>query len=126
MTMARYSVGNEFKVIKMFNWDNKFFSVGHTGTIVKIKHDGVSNLYYIKWNHTNKGFHNCSGYCEDGYGWCVSSRMIDNYTQPIELKLISKNPLPEDPRLRGIALKIIQLEKKFKRNQDAKRSLANV
>ena len=127
MTMVRYDIGDEIKVVKGFNYDNSIFRKGDIGTIVHLEYNEEQDYsqYFIQWTHTQKNFHDCAGYCPMGFGWCVSSEVLDINTQPLK-ELISKNPLPEDPRLRGIALKIIQLEKKFKRKQDAKRSLANV
>ena len=120
-TNCKYNIGDEFKVVSRFTQDGKHFNVGHSGTIVGSYSYG---MYDIQWNHTNRGFHNCGGRCKSGTGWCVPQIIIDLDTELIELEL--KNPLPEDPRLRGIALKIIQLENKFKKQQEAKRSLANV
>ena len=127
MTMVRYDIGDEIKVVKGFDYDNSIFRKGDIGTIVHLEYDEEQDYsqYFIQWTHTQKNFHDCAGYCPMGFGWCVSSEVLDSNTQPLE-ELISKNPLPDNPRLRGIALKIIQLEKKFKRKQDAKRSLANV
>lgn len=130
MTTVRYKINDDFVVTQSFEWDGKKFIIGQKGTIKHIPYEeiddsGMDLRYYVEWDHENRGFHDCGGYCHLHHGWCIASNTLDSNSRLMyESKAV--NPLPEDPRLRGIALKIIQLEKKFKRKQDAKRSLANV
>lgn len=60
------------------------------------------------------------------YNFSIATFMYPNiymmYTDRFELigQETSRPPLPEDPRLKGICLKIRELDKKFKRKQEAK------
>lgn len=128
MTMALYNIGDEFEVISSFKFEGKSFATSRKGIVKEIIDDDWTKeiRYYTQWDFKDPGFHDCGGHCTYGYGWCVDSIVLERHTQLILDTSSSANPLPEDPRLRGIALKIIQLEKKFKRKQEAKRSLANV
>lgn len=60
------------------------------------------------------------------YNFSIATIMYPNvymmYTDRFELigQETSRPPLPEDPRLKGICLKIRELDKKFKRKQEAK------
>ena len=129
MTTARYKIDDEFVVTQSFKWDGMNFRIGQKGTIKHISEEddvlGMHSRYFIKWDHEDQRLHDCDGYCPLYHGWCIDINMLDGNSKLIyESKAV--NPLPDDPRLRGIALKIIQLERKFKKAQDAKRSLANV
>lgn len=129
MTIVRYKIDDEFVVTQSFKWDDMDFRIGQKGTIKHIseKDDdlGMNPRYFIEWDHEDLRFHDCGGYCLLHHGWCIDiTRLEDNSKLIYESKAV--NPLPDDPRLRGIALKIIQLERKFKKAQEAKRSLANV
>ena len=126
MTIVRYKIDDDFVVTQSFEWDGKKFSIGQKGTIKHIPYEetddsGMDLRYYIEWDHEDRGFHDCGGYCPLYHGWCIAVNTLDDNSRLIyESKAV--NPLPEDPRLRGIALKIVQLESKFKRYQDLKKS----
>lgn len=129
MTIVRYKIDDEFVVTHSFKWDDMNFRIGQKGTIKHISEEnddlGMSLRYFIEWEHEDRRFHDCGGYCPLHHGWCIDITRLEGNSKLIyESKAV--NPLPDDPRLRGIALKIIQLERKFKKAQDAKRSLTNV
>lgn len=123
MTTPNFSIGDFFTVLTPFSYDGKDFSPDKQGRILYIEHDvwDGSTRYYIEWTHTENGFHTCEGRCQSGYGWCIPTEKVDRNCIS-KSETATKNPLPEDPRLRGIALKIIQLETKFKRYQELKKS----
>ena len=72
--------------------------------------------YYINFDISSGPTYN---FVIDAIGY---SNIYMMYTDRFELvgQEGSRPPLPEDPRLRGIALKIRELDKKFKRKQEAK------
>ena len=130
MTTTQYKIDDEFVVTNSFEWDGMKFKIGQTGTI---KHFSIENgdfyendpRYFVAWDHEDQRLHDCGGFCPLYHGWCIESNKL-LYNSRLVYESKATNPLPDDPRLRGIALKIIQLERKFKKSQDAKRSLANV
>ncbi len=123
MTTQNFSIGDFFTVLTPFSCDGKVFSTGKQGTILHIEHDDWdgSNRYFIEWTHTENGFHDCAQRCQSGYGWAIPTEKVD-WNCISESETATKNPLPENPRLRSIALKIIQLDTKFKRYQELKKS----
>jgi hypothetical protein len=119
--MSNYTIGDAIVVTEDFEFDEVTFKEGQTGTIVDIREDVD---YYdggtlsIQWDFTNRHFHHCSHLCPVGTGYNVAiKRAKIALNQPS-----AGNPLPADPRLRGIALKILQMETRFKRRQEAKKS----
>lgn len=72
--------------------------------------------YYINFDIKSGPTYNCV------IGTIVYSNIYMMHINRFELvgQEGSRPPLPEDPRLRGIALKIRELDQKFKRKQEAK------
>jgi hypothetical protein len=119
--MNNYNVGDTIIVTEDFTFDEVDFEIGQTGTIVGIRdnedyYDG--GTLSVQWDFSNHNFHSCGELCPVGTGYNVTiKRAKIALTQPS-----IGNPLPADPRLRGIALKILQMETRFKRRQEAKRT----
>jgi hypothetical protein len=119
--MSNFTIGDKIVVTNDFIFDEVKFKVGQTGTIVDINIDEdryERGTLSIQWDFANGNFHSCNGTCpaKTGYNVTVNRAKI-MLQQPT-----TGNPLPEDPRLRGIALKILQMETRFKRRQEAKRT----
>lgn len=123
MTTPLYNIGDIIIVQETFKHDACTFYVGNRGKVV----DNVIFPHYlgIEWldGKTNRRFHSCGGNCSEHSGYNVDIRLLKLYTslEPVDTSVVP-NPLPTDPRLRGIALKIIQLDTKFKRYQELKKS----
>lgn len=108
-----FNIGDRVRPIS----DRDFSDFGE-GTIVAEYSPGG---YYINWDHPNGStYHN---------SFKGNNNTRENYTnvymmfyETIELlsDAIDRPPLPTDPRLRGICLKIRQLDKKFKDRQEHK------
>lgn len=118
--MSNFTIGDKIVVTEDFRFDEVKFIVGQTGTIVSIidEQDYYDNgTLSIQWDFLNNNFHSCGDLCPVGTGYNVSVRRAKiMLAQPS-----TGNPLPEDPRLRGIALKILQMETRFKQRQLAKK-----
>ena len=114
--MKRYNKGDRIVVTDNFEYDNVTFLIGMTGTILKWQSDrGVNGVYSIEWDHEDKqNFHSCGGLSLTSQGYNVDA--YDAKLGPIGVDL-QANPLPDDPRLRGIAIKIKQMETRFKTQQ---------
>lgn len=118
-----YNLGDIIVVTENFKHDGCTFKLGDRGKVV----DNVIFPHYlgIEWldGKTNKHFHSCGGNCSEHSGYNVDIRLLELNTslEAVDPSVVP-NPLPTDPRLRGIALKIIQLDSKFKRYQELKKS----
>lgn len=119
--MSNFTIGDKIVVTEDFRFDEVKFKEGQTGTIVDIsigddRYEG--GTLSIQWDFPNGSFHSCNGNCPNKSGYNVTvNRAKIMLAQPS-----TGNPLPADPRLRGIALKIIQMETRFKRKQEAKKA----
>jgi hypothetical protein len=119
--MSNFTIGDKIVVTDDFRFDEVKFKVGQTGTIVDIKlnHDKYEGgTLSIQWDFQNHNFHSCQGLCSIGTGYNVTVNRAKIMLQQSS----TGNPLPDDPRLRGIALKIIQMETRFKLRQERKKS----
>ena len=119
--MSNFTIGDHIIVTDDFRFDEVNFKTGQTGTIVDInmgEDRWEGGTLSIQWDFSNRNFHSCQGKCPilTGYNVTVNRAKIA-LAQPS-----TGNPLPEDPRLRGIALKILQMETRFKRRQEAKKA----
>jgi hypothetical protein len=114
-----YIKGERVIVTDDFEYDNVTFIAGMTGTILTFHSDrGVSGIVSIEWDHEDKqNFHTCGGICLNNRGYNLDA--YEAKLGPITLD-IKANPLPDDPRLRGIAIKIKQMETRFKQRQLSK------
>jgi hypothetical protein len=114
-----YIKGERLVVTEDFEYDNASFIAGMTGTIIKFHTDrGISGIVSILWDHEDKqNFHTCGGLCPSNRGYNLD--VYEAKLGPITTD-IKANPLPDDPRLRGIAIKIKQMETRFKIKQLAK------
>lgn len=114
-----YIKGERLIVTEDFEYDGASFIAGMTGTILKFHKDrGISGIVSIEWDHEDKqNFHTCGGICLSYRGYNLD--VYEAKLGPITLD-IKANPLPDDPRLRGIAIKIKQMETRFKQRQLAK------
>ena len=117
--MMEYIKGERVIVTDDFEYDNVTFIAGMTGTILTFHSDrGVSGIVSIEWDHEDKqNFHTCGGICLNNRGYNLDA--YEAKLGPITLD-IKANPLPDDPRLRGIAIKIKQMETRFKQRQLSK------
>lgn len=52
---------------------NRYLLAGHTGTICDQDGDGRPG---VRWDVFSGG-HDCSGHCEDGYGWYVNETQME-------------------------------------------------
>jgi hypothetical protein len=111
--------GEKIIVTEDFDYDGASFIAGMTGTVLKFHMDrGVEGIVSVEWDHDDKqNFHSCGGLCLTHRGYNLD--VHDAKLGPISLD-IKANPLPTDPRLRGIAIKIKQMETRFKQRQLAK------
>lgn len=114
-----YNIGDTIVVDKIFECDGVNFYSGDRGTIIELED------YYVAISWDNKHdpeFHDYNGLHSTSTCWCILAHVLKKKAHVEFLKEANGNPLPEDPRLRGIALKIVQLESKFKRYQELKKS----
>lgn len=117
--MSNFTIGDKIVVTDNFVFDEVKFKVGQTGTIVDINIDDdryEGGTLSIQWDFSNGSFHSCNGHCPARTGYNVTA----NRAKIMLAQPSTGNPLPADPRLRGIALKILQMETRFKRRQEAK------
>jgi hypothetical protein len=114
-----YIKGEKIIVTEDFDYDGASFIAGMTGTILKFHKDrGLSGIVSIVWDHEDKqNFHTCGGLCPSYHGYNLDA--YEAKLGPITAD-VKANPLPDDPRLRGIAIKIKQMETRFKQRQLAK------
>jgi hypothetical protein len=117
--MLEFNKGERLVVTEDFEYDSASFIAGMTGTIIKFHPDrGYAGIVSILWDHEDKqNFHTCGGLCPSSRGYNLDA--YEAKLGPITLD-IKANPLPDDPRLRGIAIKIKQMETRFKQRQLAK------
>ncbi len=117
--MLKFNKGERLVVTEDFEYDSATFLTGMTGTVLKFHSDrGVSGIVSVEWDHDDKqNFHSCGGLCLTHRGYNLD--VHDAKLGPITLD-IKANPLPDDPRLRGIAIKIKQMETRFKQRQLSK------
>jgi hypothetical protein len=114
-----YNIGDTIIIDEEFEYDSVDFYIGNQGTVVGIE----QNFIAISWtNKNNPSFHDFNGTSLVNNCWCIPASVLKKKAHVEFLKEANGNPLPEDPRLRGIALKIVQLESKFKRYQELKKS----
>ena len=112
----KYIKGERVIVTEDFDYDGASFIAGMTGTILKFHTDrGISGIVSILWDHEDKqNFHTCGGLCLSSRGYNLD--VYEAKLGPIDVA-VDANPLPDDPRLRGIAIKIKQMETRFKQRQ---------
>jgi hypothetical protein len=117
--MLEFNKGERLVVTEDFEYDGTSFLAGMTGTVLKFHADrGYAGIVSIEWDHEDKqNFHTCGGLCLSSRGYNLDA--YEAKLGPITLD-IKTNPLPDDPRLRGIAIKIKQMETRFKQRQLAK------
>jgi hypothetical protein len=117
--MLEFNKGERLVVTEDFEYDGTSFIAGMTGTILKFHPDrGYAGIVSVEWDHEDKqNFHTCGGLCLSSRGYNLDA--YEAKLGPITLD-IKTNPLPDDPRLRGIAIKIKQMETRFKQRQLAK------
>jgi hypothetical protein len=117
--MLEFNKGERLIVTEDFDYDGASFIAGMTGTILKYHPDrGYAGIVSVEWDHDDKqNLHSCGGLCPSNRGYNLD--VHDAKLGPISLD-IKANPLPDDPRLRGIAIKIKQMETRFKVRQLAK------
>lgn len=124
-TNNEFNVGDKVEVTKDFTFEDVSFKEGQTGTVVRVqsKYD-IS----VEWDFTNRNFHSCGGNSRLGNGYNMDLRecFLGNVTLSYLNNNKPGNPLPKDPHQRGICLKIIQMEARFKRKQEQKRLEASV
>ena len=111
-----YIKGERVIVTEDFDYDGTSFIAGMTGTVLKFHTDrGISGIVSILWDHEDKqNFHTCGGLCPSSQGYNLD--VYEAKLGPITAD-VKANPLPDDPRLRGIAIKIKQMETRFKTQQ---------
>lgn len=112
-----FNKGDKVVVTEDFEYDNATFLAGMTGTVLKYHSDRlhVCGIVSIEWDHEDKqNFHSCGGLClaNRGYNLDVFEARLGPFSVDVQA-----NPLPDDPRLRGIAIKIKQMETRFKNRQ---------
>jgi hypothetical protein len=117
--MLEFNKGDKVVVTEDFEYDGTSFIAGMTGTIIKFHPDrGYAGIVSILWDHEDKqNFHTCGGLCPSSRGYNLD--VHESKLGPITTD-VKANPLPDDPRLRGIAIKIKQMETRFKQRQLAK------
>jgi hypothetical protein len=107
-----FSIGDRVRPI-----DGRDFNSFGEGTIVATYND---EGYYINWDNNNGSTYS-NEFRRNGEVHTYATIYM-MFRDRIELvsDAVARPPLPSDPRLRGIALKIRELDKKFKRKQEAK------
>ena len=110
-----FSIGDRVRPID----DRDFNSFGE-GTIVATYND---EGYYINWDNNNGNTYS-QGFRRDSEVHTYTNIYM-MFSDRVELvsDAIDRPPLPSDPRLRGICLKIRELDKKFKQRQQAKKDI---
>lgn len=111
-----FNKGDKIVVTDDFEYDGATFLAGMTGTVLKFHSDrGVGGIVSIEWDHEDKqNFHSCGGLSLSHRGYNLDA--FEARLGPIGTD-VNANPLPDDPRLRGIAIKIKQMETRFKNRQ---------
>jgi len=99
--------------------DSDFNQFGE-GTIVS-KYD--MGGYYINWDNANDHTYPYT-FRDNGIARTYDNvyMLFDDRFELVDVA-VNKPPLPSDPRLRGICLKIRELDKKFKQRQEAKKDI---
>lgn len=120
-----YNIGDIIVVTETFKHDGCTFKVGDRGKVIDNGFASYQHYLGIEWldGKTYRYFHSCDGNCSKHSGYNIDTRLLELNTslEAVDTSVVP-NPLPTDPRLRGIALKIIQLDCKFKRYQELKKS----
>jgi hypothetical protein len=101
--------------------DSDFDQFGE-GTIVS-KYD--MGGYYINWDNANDHTYPYT-FRDNGIARTYDNvyMLFDDRFELVDVNIaINKPPLPSDPRLRGICLKIRELDRKFKQRQEAKKDI---
>lgn len=111
-----YKQGDKIVVTDDFEYDGANFLAGMTGTVLKFHSDkGVGGVVSIEWDHEDRlNFHSCCGLSLTNQGFNLEAHKAKLGPIGTDVKV---NPLPDDPRLRGIAIKIKQMETRFKNRQ---------
>ncbi len=107
---------DELKVGDRVAWNPKYLFgiITKTGTIVGL----VKDTYVIDWDESQEYTYttHINGALYFNI-YCLPKTKVKKLIEPLELQ--TPNPLPDDPRLMGICLKIRHLEHRFKvRHQD--------
>ena len=110
-----FNIGDRVRPID----DYDFNSFGE-GTIVAIYND---EGYYINWDNNNGNTYSLA--FKKDFGILIYTNIYMMSKENIELVSddVARPPLPTDLRLRGICLKIRELDKKFKDRQKAKKDI---
>jgi len=119
-------IGDTIIVLKDFVFDYAKFTEGMTGTVISKHNDEYQynrNVISIDWGFRNSDFHTCGGLLTHatGYNLNLPEVFIGHLVDVSDTGTAKPNPLPDDPRLRGICIKIKQMEDRFKRKQLAKK-----
>lgn len=110
-----FNIGDRVRPID----DRDFNSFGE-GTIVSKYND---EEYYINWDNNNGSTYS-QGFRRNGEVLTYTSiYMMSGDRIELASNAITRPPLPSDPRLRGICLKIRELDRKFKQRQEAKKDI---
>jgi len=108
--------GDKIVVTENFDWDSASFLVGMTGTVLKVHNRNDIKIVSIEWDHEDRqNFHSCGGLCLSYRGYNLNAETCSLALASDEADM--GNPLPDDPRLRGICIKIKQMEHRFKLKQ---------
>lgn len=111
-----YKQGDKIVVTEDFQWDSASFIIGMTGTVLKVHIRESRKILAIEWDHDDRSnFHSCGGLCRSYRGYNLDQDRC-SIALASETEALG-NPLPDDPRLRGIAIKIKQMETRFKNRQ---------
>lgn len=107
--------GDKIVVTENFDWDSASFLVGMTGTVLKVHDRNGIKIVSIEWDHEDRqNFHSCGGLSLSRRGYNLNA---ETCSIALASEAAMGNPLPDDPRLRGICIKIKQMEHRFKLKQ---------
>jgi hypothetical protein len=112
-----FNIGDRVRPID----DSDFYQFGE-GTIVSKYNMGG---YYINWDNANDHTYPYT-FRDNGIARTYDNvyMLFDDRFELVDVNIaINKPPLPSDPRLRGICLKIRELDRKFKQRQEAKKDI---
>ena len=116
-----YVIGDRIIVTQSFHCDGIKFSPGDSGTII----DLIGGSWMcIQWDFEHAKFHNHDGKGAKSHCWTIGREQGGIVLEEVYSR--NGNPLPEDPRLRSIALKILDLERAFKQRQEAKKKSVSI
>lgn len=118
--MSNFIKGDKIVVTDGFDWDGTTFLPGMTGTVLKMHNRNDRQIVSIEWDHDDRAnFHSCGGLCPSYRGYNLD---VEKANLALASEINMGNPLPDDPRLRGICIKIKQMETRFKLRQERKKS----